>query len=196
MTDGTLIRITEAGNGFPQYSDPLINDEGEVWQIISFEGPIQTKQWEANWLLARAEYVRDAEEGDEGFPCSWRVEEGDVEKSAIYPYDELDEEEEEEEPSYTYTVFDGNPASSGGVEWPSHTDLELSATDREEALTEAQAALESAALECAPEHGYDVGDTLYLELHCDGEWVASLTYDLTAEDLGLEDLEEEEDVED
>jgi len=53
---------------------------------------------------------------------------------------------------YTYTFFDGNPASSGPCSWPSHEDVELEADDAKEAVRFVRDTLEG---ECAALAGSD-----------------------------------------
>jgi hypothetical protein len=52
-------------------------------------------------------------------------------------------------------------------------------------------ALEIAALECDPVDGYEVGDVLYAQIHSEDESLGCVTYELTADDLGVDDAEED-----
>ena len=88
--------------------------------------------------------------------------------------------------TYTYSIYDGNPAASGGCTLPDHEDLEIEADSDEDARFDVELALEVAAAGLSVDDGYAVGDVLYaLVWDADGEVVATLTYTLTAEDLGL-----------
>lgn len=92
--------------------------------------------------------------------------------------------------TYTYTIYDADPNSCGGCEWPTHDGLEIEADDNGEAITEVRAALESAALEARPEDGYAIGQTLYAQITGPDETiVATITHELTASDLGLSDCD-------
>lgn len=102
--------------------------------------------------------------------------------------EDVDADEASEPNRYTYTIFDGDPAASGDVAWPSHDGVVLKADDDEDALEEVRATMEVEAAGLSPADGYAVGDRLYaLVWDASGEIIGTPTYDITAEDLGDDD---------
>lgn len=94
--------------------------------------------------------------------------------------------------AYTYSIFDSDPSTSGGCEWPGHSNVEIEADSNEEAIEEVEAIMASEAKGLNPEDGYDVGQTIYGTVWSeDGTIVGSPTYELTTEDLGVVEIEEE-----
>jgi len=88
---------------------------------------------------------------------------------------------------YTYTIFDADPAVSGPSAWPSHEDLEIEADSSEDAVSDVAAELDVEAAGLSPSDGYEVGQTIYaLVWDADGQVIARLTHDLSAEDLGAD----------
>jgi hypothetical protein len=86
--------------------------------------------------------------------------------------------------TYTYTIFDSNPHSSSGAAWPSHEYIEIEAESDAEALDAVRDVMrvEAAGLDASD---YDVRQRLYARVW-DSRIVGEPTYQLTAEDLGLE----------
>lgn len=88
--------------------------------------------------------------------------------------------------TYRYTIFDANPQTSSGTDWPSHSRVELSAAsdkDAEDAVCDVMQA-EAERGVCRPDDGYKVGQKLYAIIWGDdGQIVGEPTYTLTAEDL-------------
>lgn len=94
--------------------------------------------------------------------------------------------------TYTYTIFDANPHTSGGTAWPSHTDIEIEAESDEDALEEVRDALSVESSRLSVSDGYDVGQRLYALLwDSEGILVGEPTYDLTEEDLGVDESQDE-----
>lgn len=90
--------------------------------------------------------------------------------------------------TYTYTIFDANPNSSSGTEWPSHENIKIEADSDDEAIDEVRDVMSTEAAELNTSDGYDVGDTLHAIIWDeDGTIIGTPTYELTAEDLGVED---------
>lgn len=94
---------------------------------------------------------------------------------------------------YTYTIFDADPNSSSGTEWPSHTDValetdsELETDSDEEAVDEVRDVMSVEAASLNPSDGYEVGGRIEaIVWNEDGAIVGQPTYDLTAEDLGID----------
>jgi hypothetical protein len=86
--------------------------------------------------------------------------------------------------AYTYTVFDGNPAASGGTAWPSHEDRQIDADSDREVLDMVLDIMSTEAAGLSVADGYDVGDRLYaIVWDADAIIVGEPTYALTAEDL-------------
>jgi hypothetical protein len=95
--------------------------------------------------------------------------------------------EEGEELTCTLSIYDVHPAqSSGGGAWPTHDDVEMRATTLADALDEARETLESAAGDCRPEDGYEVGQWIYAQIEAPDGTGDVVGYELTAEDLGVE----------
>lgn len=61
--------------------------------------------------------------------------------------------------SYTYTIFDGDPMTSGDCAWPDHQDVEVEAADADAALAQALETAESEGLACGE---YASGDRLWV----------------------------------
>lgn len=92
---------------------------------------------------------------------------------------------------YTYTVFDADPNSSSGTEWPSHTDVEIEADSDDEAVEGVRDAMRVEAAGLNPGDGYDPDDTIHAIVWSDdGTIVGQPTYVLTHEDLGVHTPEE------
>ena len=90
--------------------------------------------------------------------------------------------------TYTYTIFDGNPNSGSGTSWPTHTDIEIEADSHEEALDEVRDIMSTEAAGLSTDDDYEVGQTLYsIVWDSDTIIVGEPTYDLTSEDLGVEE---------
>lgn len=90
--------------------------------------------------------------------------------------------------TYTYTVFDANPNSSSGTEWPSHSDIEIEADSDEEAIDDVRDVMSVEAAGLNAEDGYSAGDVLHaLVWSEDGTIIGTPTYTLTAEDMGEDD---------
>lgn len=91
---------------------------------------------------------------------------------------------DEAEATYTYTIFDADPASSSGTAWPTHSDIEIEATTDDEAIAAVRDAMEVEAAGLSQADGYEVGQRLYAYVwDADGTIVAMPTYTLTADDL-------------
>lgn len=92
---------------------------------------------------------------------------------------------------YTYTIFDANPNSCGGTEWPSHDGVEIEADSDQEASEEVYDVMSAESGRCNPVDGYEVGDRLYsLVWDETGRIIGDPTYTLTAEDLGVDESSE------
>lgn len=90
--------------------------------------------------------------------------------------------------SYLYTIFDANPNTSSGTAWPTHEDVELEADSDEEAIEEVRDVMSTEAAGLSTSDGYEVGDLLHaIVWDEDGTIIGTPTYELTAEDLGVED---------
>lgn len=88
--------------------------------------------------------------------------------------------------THTYTIFDADPNTSGACSWDDHQDVEILADDADDARSQVEHILESVASECNPSDGYEVGQRIYaIVWDEDGAIVAKLSYELTAEDLGV-----------
>lgn len=86
--------------------------------------------------------------------------------------------------AYTYSIFDADPASVSGSEWPAHDRAEIEAADDEEALDEVLSILEIEAAGLSTADGYDVGDVIYAHVWSDDDTpIGDLSYTLTIEDL-------------
>jgi len=93
-------------------------------------------------------------------------------------------EVEAEESVYTYTLYDGDPDSSGGCEL-GEVDQELVADSLEEAVEEVEELLSLEAAGLSREQGYEAGDRLYaLVWDHQGCVTAKVIHVLTDEDLG------------
>jgi hypothetical protein len=69
--------ITERGNGFPDVGDLVPGDDGELYRVCSFEGPIHTDRPGAgNYRYATVELAdwSDTESDDDVQPCSATIE--------------------------------------------------------------------------------------------------------------------------
>ncbi len=97
---------------------------------------------------------------------------------------------------YTYTIFDANPNDSSGTAWPDHDDVEIESDSDDEAIETVRATMSVEAAGLNASDGYDVGQRLYaLVWDADEIIVGEPTYELTAEDLGVEIETAEERVE-
>lgn len=79
----TLIKIIEAGNGFPEVGD-VLQGTHEEFTIDRFVGDIRTDDNRGNYILAVAtgSAFESEEEGEEFFPASVEVVEEDFEEEA------------------------------------------------------------------------------------------------------------------
>jgi hypothetical protein len=97
--------------------------------------------------------------------------------------------------TYTYTIFDADPNQSSGTAWDTHTNVEIEAEDDVDAIDQVNDVLEAEAAGLNASD-YDVGDVLYGMVWApDGIALRTVTYTLTAEDLGVEEEEEEDEDE-
>lgn len=88
---------------------------------------------------------------------------------------------------YTYTIYDADPQSSGGTEWPTHTERRMVALSDDEAIDKVRNVMSVQAAGLSPADGYEVNQTLHALVWAeDGTVVGSPTYEITAEDLGAE----------
>jgi hypothetical protein len=89
--------------------------------------------------------------------------------------------------AYTYTIFDANPNTSSGTDWPTHTDIEIEADSDDEALAAVEDEMSSEAGSLNPSDGYEAGNLLHAIVWADdGTIVGEPTYELTHDDLGTE----------
>lgn len=96
--------------------------------------------------------------------------------------------------TYTYTIFDADPNSSSGTQWPTHEDLEIEADSDDEAIQQVAELMEIEAAGLSPDDDYAVGDRLHALVWADDETIVGApTYTLTAEDLGIDRGDEDED---
>lgn len=87
---------------------------------------------------------------------------------------------------FTYSIFDSDPNTSGDTEWPGHAHAQLRAADLAAAEERVEEIMSSASY--SEDDGYEVGQTVYAIIWDeDGTIVAEPTYELTAEDLGVEE---------
>lgn len=83
---------------------------------------------------------------------------------------------------YSFSIYDANPAFDIK---PEYSDI-IFAYSEEQALEMAQSNLEDAAFGRSQDLGYEIGDKIYLTLSdSSGTLIATLSHDLTAEDLGI-----------
>lgn len=95
--------------------------------------------------------------------------------------------------AYTYTIFDNDPSESDGNRWPSHENLAIDADDDEEAIEDVRDAMSIAAADLNPCDGYEVGQRLYALVWDEhGQIIGTPTYEITAEDLGVDPTSSEE----
>jgi len=87
---------------------------------------------------------------------------------------------------YTYTIHDAHPGQSGPCSWPTHDGLELEADDMAEALSDLREILEGEAGGLNPADGYEIGDCIYAQLGTPDGDTRVVSYELTAEDLGID----------
>lgn len=89
---------------------------------------------------------------------------------------------------YTYTIFDADPQSSSGTEWPSHHDLEIEADSDADAIEEVESVMSVQAAGLNPSDGYEAGESIHAIVWAeDGAIVGQPSYELTHEDLGTEE---------
>lgn len=88
--------------------------------------------------------------------------------------------------TYIYSIYDANPNEVIGTVWPHHDREEIEADSDTEAIEEVESILSSEASGLRPEDGYEVGQRLYAHVWESGTIIGYPTYDLTAEDLGVE----------
>jgi len=89
--------------------------------------------------------------------------------------------------TYTYTIFDHDPQSTDGNNWPTHTQITIDADSDAEAVEDVADVLSVEAAGLNPSDGYDPGDTIHaIVWDEDGSIVGQPTYILTHDDLGIE----------
>lgn len=129
----------------------------------------------AGWLAAAG---RSDSASERDLRAAWRAGEDPAEYA----------EEDETTKTFTYTIFDADPNQSGGTEWPTHSNLELEADSDDEAIEAVRDVMSTEAAGLNTSDGYDVGDKLHaLIWDAAGTIIGTPTYELTAEDLGVED---------
>lgn len=97
--------------------------------------------------------------------------------------------------TYTYSVYDSDPATSDGNVWPDHDNETIEAIDADDASAQVCDILGTCAASCDPADGYQVGDVLHaLVWHEDGTVVSHPCHALTAGDLGVSDADAEQTV--
>lgn len=85
---------------------------------------------------------------------------------------------------YTYTIFDADPHTNSGTEWPTHKDMEIEADSDQEAADAVGDVMETEASRCRTDDGYKPGQKLYaLVWDANRVIVGTPTYTLTGEDL-------------
>jgi hypothetical protein len=90
-------------------------------------------------------------------------------------------EDEECEETYTYSIFDSEPDTSGPCALVE--DEEFDACSVEDALEYVRNALEVEAAGLAVEDGYQAGDRIYATVWCPDRVVRKISHELTEEDL-------------
>lgn len=93
---------------------------------------------------------------------------------------------------YTYTIFDADPNEAGGCVWPGHENKAIRAEDDNAAADAVFDIVESEAAGLRVEDGYEVGQTLYALIWSPDGSTITLRYRLTAEDLGVEEEDDED----
>jgi hypothetical protein len=89
--------------------------------------------------------------------------------------------------SYTYSIFDSDPAASGNA-WDAHDSVEIEAESDEDALAQVRDILEIEAAGLSTADGYAVGQRLYATVWGPDETIVGQpTHELTAEDLGVDE---------
>lgn len=92
---------------------------------------------------------------------------------------------------YTYTVFDGDPASSGPCEWPHMSEVAHEAESDEDAIEEIGWLVEPWLHGLSRSDGYSEGDLIHVLIwDRDGSEIEHLRYRLTEEHLGEPEEEE------
>lgn len=84
--------------------------------------------------------------------------------------------------AYSYTVYDGNPASSGSCEWPHMADVEFTAESMEAAVKHVRGVLEVKAAGLSRTDGYDVADRIYAMIWGEDS-SETVSHELTEADL-------------
>lgn len=87
---------------------------------------------------------------------------------------------------FTYSIFDADPNTSSGTEWPGHAHAQIRAADLAAAEERVEEIMSSASY--SEDDGYEIGQTIYAIIWDeDGTIVGKPTYEITAEDLGVEE---------
>lgn len=95
--------------------------------------------------------------------------------------------------TYTYTIFDGEPNSWSGTEWPTHTQIEIEAESAADACDDVESVMSVEAAGLNACDGYSAGDVLHaIVWDADGIIVGTPTYTLTDEDIPESDDDSEE----
>lgn len=82
--------------------------------------------------------------------------------------------------TYTYTIFDANPAQSGPSSWPSHEDIEIEADSDDGARELVRAEIESEALGLdAPD--YSPGDKIWANIWDEDGIVQTISVEVPAD---------------
>lgn len=84
--------------------------------------------------------------------------------------------------AYSYTVYDGNPASSGSCEWPHMANVEFAAEGMEDAVKHVRGELEVEAAGLSRADGYDVADRIYATIWGEDS-SETVSHELTETDL-------------
>lgn len=74
--------VHERGNGLPDVGDFVAGNDGEVYRVLKFRGPIQTGRapGAGNWIRAEVELADWSDVNDDSEPtCSARIESDDAE---------------------------------------------------------------------------------------------------------------------
>ncbi len=94
--------------------------------------------------------------------------------------------------TYTYTIFDADPQSSSGAQWPSHQDIEIEADCDADAVEEVESVMSVEAAGLNPSDGYEAGNSIHAIVWSDdGTIVGQPSYELTHQDLGTDSAFEE-----
>lgn len=87
--------------------------------------------------------------------------------------------------TYTYTIFDADPSTSGPRAWNAHSDIEVEASSDDDAISQVRDILRRAGAGLDAADGYEAGQQIFaLVWTSDGGVVEKLAYTLTADDVG------------